>query len=156
MIGYQPGPRSMAGPAPTHWHNSRRVWAHVELQSVQWTRQGTCWVVPYKVSLYFFKRYTNSVLRSIYSLSTYVVRSSNLTIGEPFFENSSNGRSHCFCAAARILLLPTGYSHLHRCRTTVCFYPRFPFFHFLNSLATIKQLENSQSNQKKLGLIGHM
>ncbi|GFZ18946.1 hypothetical protein Acr_27g0006850 [Actinidia rufa] len=31
-------------------------------------------------------------------LKTIIVLEAKLIVGEPFFENSSNGHSHCFCA----------------------------------------------------------
>ena len=68
-------------------------------------RQVMCRVVPYKISLSLLRRYAILSL-SIHtlSLSTLQLRSPDLTIKEPFPENSSDGRSYSFCVAARALI----------------------------------------------------
>ena len=103
----------MVGSVTTYWNDS---W-HVEAR-------GT----------FVLKKVHTFILRdNIQSLSKkYIIRSSNLTIGEPFFENSSGGRSHFFCATARTLLL-TGCSFPHRRRTTAGVYPRYLSSHLMSS-----------------------
>ena len=145
ITDYQSGHRSMAESAAylltlqsAHPSTHQVV---VCLVTRQLVRQGTRQAMPYKVSLYFSNQYANSVQRSIYTLSIYGFRSSNLTIEEPFFKNSSDNLSHCFCAVIRILLLPTGCSYLHHHRTTRCL-SWFFFFHFLKSILTCDKIDS--------------
>ena len=108
MTGYQPSSGSMAVSVAYSLpqRSARMSTRRAAVYPVKWqlTHQGTRRVVPYKVSIYFFKKYTNSVLENIYSLSPYVFRSSNLTVGEPFFRNSFSEWSHYFCVTARSML----------------------------------------------------
>ena len=74
------------------------------LLTQQLARQSTCRAMRYKEDFYSRKG-IHFWANITYTLSLYIIQSSNLIIGKPFSRNRSDGRSHYLRAAARTLLV---------------------------------------------------